>query len=146
MLCFSRVPQPLLGSLRPSRTVSWESRLGQLWLPKVTQLISAWAALGRVGAPSLSFRVLWGPWGSPCLEGLDRTPLDPGSSGEMQGLGFDRGSGEAGLPTQALPRPRSTRSTWGSGVLEPEAPKTLPSGPVSEPEPFWEGHFLGMGA
>lgn len=116
MLCFSMVPRPLLGSLRPSRTVSRESGLGQLWLPKVTQRISAWAALGGVGAPSPVLQGYSGdPGVAPALRAWTGPHWTPGSSGDMQGLGFDRGSGEAeGCLPQALPSPQIHEVHLGS--------------------------------
>ena len=78
MLCFSRVPQPLLGSLRPSRTVSWESGLGRPQAPQRHTASFCMGSFGRGwGTVTCLSGVLWGPWGSPCLEGLERTPLDP---------------------------------------------------------------------
>ena len=78
MLCFSRVPQPLLGSLRPSRTVSWESGLGRPQAPQSHTASFCMGSFGRGwGTVTCLSGVLWGPWGSPCLEGLERTPLDP---------------------------------------------------------------------
>lgn len=135
----------LLGSLRPSRTVSWS--LG--WPAVAPQSHAANFCMGSFGrgwgtVTCLSGGTL-GPWVAPALRAWTGPHWTPGSSGRDARLGFDRDpAGRRAAYPRLSPRPRSTRSTWGSrGPGAWKAPKTLPSGPVSEPEPFWEGHFLG---
>ena len=91
-------PGPLAGSL------GWAGR----GLPEVTQLISARAALGGAGAPPSVLQGCSGDHGiAPALRAWTGPHWTPGSSGEMQGLGFDRGSGKAkGCLPQSLPSPQ----------------------------------------
>ena len=78
VLCFSRMAQPHLGSPRPSRTISRESGLGWPWAPRSHTAHFCTGSFGRGwGTTNCPSGLLWGPRDSPCLEGLDRTPLDP---------------------------------------------------------------------
>lgn len=87
-----------------ARSLGWAGR----GLPEVTQLISARAALGGAGAPPSVLQGCSGDHGiAPALRAWTGPHWTPGSSGEMQGLGFDRGSGEAkGRLPQFLPSPQ----------------------------------------
>lgn len=108
-------PGQLAGSL------GWAGRR----LPKATQLVSAPAALGGVGATPSVLQGCSGDHGiAPALRAWTGPHRTPGSSGEMQGLGFDRGFSEAkGCLPQALPSPHIPQGPPGvPGILEPGRP------------------------